>query len=89
MALPPRGSPRDRVLQELLRREIDAECSKLSLQLSIEAAGAGADLKKVSPLITDLLDRISHRAYSSEHIRGKLQEKLSEMQQLQRVSDLS
>lgn len=89
LALPPRGSPRDRLLHELHVREVDAEMSRASLELSIMTAASNADGKKVSPLITSVLSKLSQDAYTSKHIRSMLTEKIQDLRRLRAVDELS
>jgi hypothetical protein len=52
-------------------------------------AASNADGKKVSPLITSVLSKLSQDAYTSKHIRSMLTEKIQDLRRLRAVDELS
>ncbi len=76
-------------MAELHRRELDTASVQAAVELSLAGVSAQVDMKKLDPVVADLRDRLTHRAYGSAYIRAARERSMAEVRRLQQIEALS
>ena len=77
------------MLAELHRRELDVAALQATLEVTLSGLSGNADMGKLTPLVTDLSERIRHTAYTSAYAAAARRKKLEEARRLQAISELN
>lgn len=77
------------MLAELHRRELDVAALQATIEITLGGLSGNADMDKLSPLVTDLSERIRHTAYTSAHAAAARRKRLEDARRLQAVSELN
>lgn len=72
VTVPPRGSPRDLVLRELLNRERAERAAEISLLVRLVGAVAGLDGKRLDKAIETYVRQLTHDVYRDPPDDGRL-----------------
>lgn len=64
--MPPRGSPRDLVLRELLEREQVTRVSEMGMLVRLIGLAAGVDVKNLDKAMDAYVDTLTHARYGKK-----------------------